>query len=64
MFGALSLAGAILMPKLYFLLSIAYFAAYQIYYFALSGLQFTPIWTAFMAVGGGLIAGKFLKLIA
>lgn len=51
------------MPKMYFLLSVAYFIAYQIYYFALNELQFTPIWQAFMVAGAGIIGGKFLKLI-
>lgn len=61
MFGILALIGSIFLPKLFFLLSVGYFAAYQLYYFATDGLQFDPIWKGFMAGGAGLFGYKLLK---
>lgn len=73
-FGGLAICGSIFMPRAYFLLNFAYFAAYQIYYFSdvinagkqypfLEGIRFEPIWKTFM-VGGVLIFGFGLVKVA
>jgi hypothetical protein len=62
MFGILALIGSLFLPKIFFLLTVGYFAAYQFYYFALDGTQFDPIWKGFMIGGSGVFGYKLLKV--
>ena len=62
-----------MLPKTFLLLSMTYFAAYQVYYFSeiinennkypfLQDIRFVPIWNGFMLGGGVLFCGGVYKL--
>ena len=52
------------MPKMSLLLTLLYFLAYQIYYFAIDDRQFMPVWKGFMIGGAGIYGYKILSKLA
>lgn len=59
-FGIVALVGSLLSPKVFLLMAVGYFVAYQLYYFVNHGLPFEPTWKAFMTASGGLLAYNLL----
>lgn len=73
-FGGLAICGAIIAPRAYLLLNVAYFAAYQVYYFSdvinqkkkykfLEDMRFQPLWTAFMVSGVWIFGLQIAKIV-